>query len=102
MDKLNLANWIDVFSRTEQQVLFVSDRYTDIRFRFEEPGLISGFIQSVSTPNMQLTEFFLNAGKPFQLVEEETKETAESVFDNWPLVFGFSRSLLDLSSAVCS
>jgi len=80
MDKLNLANWIDVFSRTKQQVLFVSDRYTDIRFRFEETGLISGFIQSVSTPNMQLTEFFLNAGKPLQLVEEETKETAESVF----------------------
>lgn len=80
MDKINLANWNDIFSRTEQEVLFASDRYTDLQFRFGEPGLISGFVQAVSTPGMQLTEFFLNGGKSFQLVEDNAKETAESVF----------------------
>ena len=80
MDKINSANWGDVFARTEQRVVFVSERYSDVNFRFEEPGLASGFIQSVSTPRMRLTEFSLNAGKPFQLVDQDVSETAESVF----------------------
>lgn len=80
MDKLNSANWSDVFARTEQRVVFASERYSDVHFQFEEPGLASGFIKSVTTPGMRLTEFSLNAGKPFQLVDQETTETAESVF----------------------
>jgi AraC-like DNA-binding protein len=80
MDKINLGNWNEIFGKTEQRVVFASERYSDMHFRFEEPGLISGYMQSVSTPGMQLTEFFFNADQPFQLVEEETKETAESVF----------------------
>ena len=80
MDKINSANWSDVFARTEQRVVFASERYSDVHFQFEEPGLASGFIKSVTTPGMRLTEFSLNAGKPFQLVDQETTETAESVF----------------------
>jgi len=80
MDKINSANWGDVFARTEQRVVFASERYSDVHFQFEEPGLASGFIQSVSTPGMRLTEFSLNAGKPFQLVDQDVSETAESVF----------------------
>jgi len=97
MDKINLANWNNVFSTTKQDVLFASDRYTDLRFCFEEPGLISGFVQSVSTPGMQLTEFFLTASKPFHLVDDEIKETAESVF----VLDGHSEShFQNLSSAL--
>jgi AraC family transcriptional regulator, transcriptional activator of the genes for pyochelin and ferripyochelin receptors len=80
MDKINSANWSDVFERTEQQLVFSSERYSDVHFRFEEPGLASGFIKSVSTPGMRLTEFSLSAGKSFQLVDSEMSETAESVF----------------------
>ncbi|MBO9154718.1 helix-turn-helix transcriptional regulator [Chitinophaga sp. GCM10012297] len=79
MDKINLANWNDIFGKTEQKVLFASERYTDLHFCFEEPGLASGSIRSVSTPGMQLTELSLHSGQPFQL-SDEPKETAESVF----------------------
>lgn len=80
MDKINLGSWNEIFGKTEQRVVFSSDRYTDLHFRFEEPGLLSGYVQSMSTAGMQLTEFFLQAGQPFQLVEEDVKESAESVF----------------------
>ncbi len=80
MDKINLGNWSEIFEKTKQQVVFTSERYIDLHFRFEEPGLLSGYVQSVSTPGMQLTEFFLNACQTFCLVDEEPKETAESVF----------------------
>lgn len=80
MDKINLGNWTEIFAKTEQQVVFSSERYTDLHFRFEEPGLTSGFVKSVITPGMQLNEFFLDAGHPIQLFDEEAKETAESVF----------------------
>jgi AraC-like DNA-binding protein len=80
MDKINSANWSDVFGRTEQHLVFASERYSDVHFQFEEPGLASGFIKSVSAPGMRLTEFSMSAGKPFQLVDGEVSETAESVF----------------------
>src|SRR5687768_13859423 len=48
MDKINLANWNYVFAKAEQRVVFASERYADLQFQFEEPGLASGFIQSVS------------------------------------------------------
>lgn len=79
MDTINLANWSNVFGKAEQKMLFASDRYADVAFRFEEPGLVSGFLQSISTPGMQLTELSLQADQPFQLIDEP-KETAESVF----------------------
>lgn len=80
MDKINSANWSEVFGKTEQRLLFTSERYSDVHFQFEEPGLASGFIRSVSTPGMRLTEFSMSAGKPFRLVDSEMSETAESVF----------------------
>lgn len=80
MDKINSANWGDVFQKTEQRLVFASERYSDVQFRFEEPGLASGFVQSVSTPGMRLTEFSMSGGKPFELVDNEMSETAESVF----------------------
>jgi AraC-like DNA-binding protein len=80
MDKIVFADWNSVFSTTEHRMLFTSERYNDSLFRFEEPGLVSGFVQSVSTPNMTLTEFSIHAGGPFKLVDKDTHETAESVF----------------------
>jgi AraC family transcriptional activator of pyochelin receptor len=79
MDKINLADWNNVFGKAEQKLLFASERYVDMHFRFEEPGLASGFIQSITTPGMQLTELSMHADQPFQLIDEP-KETAESVF----------------------
>ncbi|HTM93068.1 MAG TPA: AraC family transcriptional regulator, partial [Flavisolibacter sp.] len=46
----------------------------------EEEGLAKGFVQSVTTPSMQFTDFCIHAPRPIQLVEEDMKETAESVF----------------------
>lgn len=80
MDKIYSANWSDVFERTEQRLVFTSDRYSDVQFQFEEPGLASGFIQSITAPGMRLTEFYISAGKPFQLADTDMSESAESVF----------------------
>jgi AraC-like DNA-binding protein len=80
MDKINLANWSNIFSTTKQQVIFASGRYTDVHFQFEEPGLVSGFVKTVAMPGMELTEFSLDAGRPMLLVDENSKESAESVF----------------------
>lgn len=80
MDKINPANWNDIFGNAKQKTVFVSERYSDVHFQFEEPGLVSGFVKSVNMPGMQLTEFFLNAGRPIRLVDDTTKESAESVF----------------------
>jgi AraC family transcriptional activator of pyochelin receptor len=91
MDKINLANWNHLFGKAAQRVLFASERYSDVQFHFEEPGFASGNIQSVTTPGMQLTEFFLNAGQSFQLIDDEPKETAESVF----VLDGHSESQFD-------
>jgi len=98
MDKINLANWDRIFSKAEQEVVFASDRYTDAHFRFEEPDLAEGFIKSVSTPGMQLTEFFMNGGQPFQLIDDSTKEAAESVF----VLDGAAQSRFDNHSAPLS
>jgi AraC family transcriptional activator of pyochelin receptor len=80
MDKINLANWSNVLANTKQEIVFASERYTDLHFQFEEPGLASGFMKSVAMPGMQLTEFCLHAGRPVRLIDDATKETAESVF----------------------
>ena len=80
MDKINLGNLSDTFANTEEKMVFSSERYTDFRFQFDEPGLASGFVKSVDMPGMQLTEFFIDAGQPIRLVEDSTKEGAESVF----------------------
>ena len=80
MDKINLAKWNEIFGRTEQELVFRSDRYTDMRIRFEEPGLASGWLQSVSVPGMHLTELNVQAADSFCLVDEEGREAVESVF----------------------
>jgi AraC family transcriptional regulator, transcriptional activator of the genes for pyochelin and ferripyochelin receptors len=80
MDKIIFSDWNNVFGTTEQRILFASERYSDTWLRFEEPGLVSGFVQSVSTPGMMLTEFSIHADGSFQLIDPHTQETAESVF----------------------
>jgi AraC family transcriptional activator of pyochelin receptor len=80
MDKINLANWDQIFGKAEQRIVFASDRYTDSQFHFEEPELAAGSIKSLTTPDMQLTEFYMQAGQPFQLIDDSPKEAAESVF----------------------
>lgn len=79
MDTIHLAHWSTVFGRAEQNQLFASDRYVDCQFYFDEPGLASGSIHTIATPGMQLTELYIQAGKPFRLFDEP-RETAESVF----------------------
>jgi AraC family transcriptional activator of pyochelin receptor len=80
MDKINLTNWNNIFGTTEQRMVFASERYTDWHLQFREPGFVSGFVQSISTPGMRLTEFSLDTVRPLQLVDQDTSETAESVF----------------------
>jgi AraC family transcriptional regulator, transcriptional activator of the genes for pyochelin and ferripyochelin receptors len=80
MDKINLANWDNTFEKAEQRIVFASGRYTDLRLSFEEAGLATGYLQSVLTPGMRLTEISLSAGRKFRLVDNETSEAAESVY----------------------
>ena len=80
MDKIHLAGWDRIFGKTQQQLVFANDHYSDLRLSFEEEGLMSGTIHHVATPGMQLVELSVNSGKSFQLVDEEEKESAESVF----------------------
>src|SRR5689334_22644053 len=80
MDKITSADWNNIFGRSAPQTIFASERYMDQRFQFNETGFMSGFVQSISTPGMRLTEFALHSNQPFKLVEKTTQETAESVF----------------------
>src|SRR5436190_21164342 len=80
MEKINLAHWDRVFGKISVQQVFATQHYSDHCFRFEEDGLAKGSIRHVATPCMQLIELSLNTGQPVRLVEEEWKESAESVF----------------------
>jgi AraC-like DNA-binding protein len=80
MDKIETTNWTNHFSSLEQTVLHTSDRYSETSFRFEEPGLASGNIQTISTPGMLLTDFYMAPQRPFLLCEAGGKESAESIF----------------------
>lgn len=80
MDKIDTANWNNYFSQAEVSVLHVSERYSETSYSFKEPGLASGKVHAVATPGMVLTEFCLQANNPFQLLDTEPKESAESVF----------------------
>ncbi len=80
MDKINTANWADYFGESKATMLHASERYTETVFEFNEPKLASGNIRTVTTPGMVLTEMSLCSGKPFQLIDAEPKESAESVF----------------------
>ena len=80
MDKINLAQWNRIFGNTRQDLLFATGHYSDHRVRFDEPGLIRGSIRHVGTPGMQLIELSLQSENPFQLVDEEFNESAESVY----------------------
>jgi AraC family transcriptional regulator, transcriptional activator of the genes for pyochelin and ferripyochelin receptors len=80
MDKIETANWSNYFGHLEQTVLHTSERYTETVFRFEEPDLASGKIQSITTPGMVLTEFYMAPRRPFALCDVEGTESAESIF----------------------
>src|SRR6478752_2346859 len=80
MDKINLAHWDRVFGKISVQQVFATQHYSEHCFRFEEDGLAKGSIRHVATTGMQLIELSLNADQPIRLVEEELKESAESVF----------------------
>jgi AraC family transcriptional activator of pyochelin receptor len=80
MDKINTANWADYFGEAEAKVVHASDRYTETVLEFKEPSLASGKIRAVATPGMVLTELSLQSNQPFQLIDSEPKESAESLF----------------------
>jgi AraC-like DNA-binding protein len=80
MDKINTANWGDYFGEAKPTILHASERYTETVFEFNEPELASGNVRAVTTPGMVLTELSLCSNKPFQLIDAEPKESAESVF----------------------
>jgi AraC-like DNA-binding protein len=80
MDKINTANWGNYFGEVKATTLHISERYTDTVFEFNEPVLASGKIRAVTTPGMVLTELSLDPSRPVQLIDTESKESAESVF----------------------
>ncbi|SHH89121.1 AraC-type DNA-binding protein [Chryseolinea serpens] len=80
MDKIDTANWNNYFDTAEVAILHASERYSETLSSFKEPGLASGKVHAVATPGMVLTEFCLQANNPFQLLDTEPKEAAESVF----------------------
>ena len=80
MDKIDTAHWNNYFAEAEQHVLYASERYFESSSSFEEGGLASGKVHAINTPGMLLTEFSLQAKGPFQLLDTEPKESAESVF----------------------
>jgi AraC family transcriptional activator of pyochelin receptor len=61
-------------------LLHASERYTETLFEFNEPTLASGKLRAVVTPGMVLTDLALRSNRPFQLIDAEPKESAESVF----------------------
>src|SRR5688572_3778418 len=80
MDKINTANWGDYFQQANVTVLHASERYTETVLEFNEPSLASGNVRAVVTPGMVLTELSLKSSQPFQLIDTEPRESAESVF----------------------
>ena len=80
MDKLNTANWADYFGEAQPTVLHASERYTETVVEFKEPSLAWGKVRAIATPGMVLTELSLRSNQPFQLIDGEPKESAESVF----------------------
>jgi AraC-like DNA-binding protein len=80
MDKINTANWGDYFEQANVTMLHTSERYSETLFDFNEPAFASGNVRAVVTPGMVLTELSLKSSQPFQLVDTEPKESAESVF----------------------
>lgn len=80
MDKMNVALWDQYFGNTEQQVLYSSERYAHFAVAFQQQGLAKGSINAIDTPGMLFTDLYIDAGKPFSLYDDISKETAESVF----------------------
>ncbi len=80
MDKINLARWDNYFGKTRHQLLFTSDRYAEASFSFAEKGLPSGTINHVTTPGLALTELHLHSDNPFQFIDTQGEEAAESLF----------------------
>ncbi|RXK59367.1 AraC family transcriptional regulator [Lacibacter luteus] len=80
MDKLDITQWNQYFGSTQQEFLHRSERYQHFTAQFSEQGLASGTINAINTPGMLFTELFIEAGKPFCMVDAEPKESTESVF----------------------
>ncbi|MGC3943245.1 MAG: AraC family transcriptional regulator [Chryseolinea sp.] len=80
MDKIDTANWNNYFDTGDQTVLHASDRYFESVSAFGEANLAYGKVHAIATPGLLLTEFSLQSEGPFQLIDSQPKESAESVF----------------------
>ncbi len=80
MDKINLERWDNYFGKTSHEILYASDRYTESSFSFAEKGLPAGTIRNLATPGLMLTELNIKSSDPFQFVDTESGEAAESLF----------------------
>lgn len=80
MDKIDFSRWDDYFGQTRASVMHASDRYSDTVFTFAEEDLPSGKVQTLTTPGLMLTELHLHTSKPFQFLDTQSHEAAESLF----------------------
>lgn len=80
MDKIESASWNNYFSLAEHNILHTSDRYFESISTFSEDKFATGKVHAITTPGLMLTEFQLKASGPFQFIDSEPKESAESVF----------------------
>lgn len=80
MDTIDLTRLDQYFGKTEQEVIYTSDRYMHFTVQFKQPGLATGKLNTINTPGMLLTELQIEAGRPFCLQDNLQEESAESVF----------------------
>jgi AraC-like DNA-binding protein len=80
MDKIDFAKWENHFSRSQESCVFSSDRYAETLFSFEGDDLPGGNIKTVMTQGFTLTELHMHTRRPFQLLDTQEKEGAESLF----------------------
>jgi AraC-like DNA-binding protein len=80
MDKIDFRKWDNYFGRTEQSLVYASDRYTEAVFHFAEDDLPTGKVRTVVTPGLTLTELHIHTTRPFQMLDTQEEEGAESLF----------------------
>ncbi len=80
MDKINFERWDNYFGKTRQELIYLSERYSEASFSFSENGLPSGTVKTLTTPGLMLTELHIQSSRPFQFVDREGTEAAESLF----------------------
>ena len=80
MDKIDFRKWDNHFGRTEQCLLYDSDRYTEAVFHFAEDHLPTGKVKTTITPGLTLTELHIHTSRPFQMLDTQEQEGAESLF----------------------